>query len=393
MIPEYYEFFCSVKIISGKKALSNLPYEMGLLGAKKAMIITDQGVVGAGLMEYVKSAFEGATQEISVIFDQTPIDSSVKVVNELAVLYRGKECDCIIAVGGGSCLDTAKGVNIVISEGNDDLMVFQGMDRLAATPKPFIAIPTTAGTGSEVTAAAVIADTERGVKMPFISHKIFPQVAILDPRMTLTMPPRITAATGMDALTHAIEAYYDLQKNPISDSFALTAIRLVNKYLISAVKNGSDEQARLAMANAALCAGIAFSNSMVGIVHGLAHATGGCCHVPHGVANSIYLPWGMEYNLEKRHEIIAELAPYFGVTAGSDARTAASGVIRAVRDMRRELNDICKLPLTLKDAGVDETKLELIAKNSLNDGSMTYNPEEVTYEDALAVLKKAWDKE
>ncbi len=393
MNPEYYEFFCSVKIISGKKALSNLPYEMGLLGAGNAMIITDQGVVGAGLLEHVKAAFDGATQKIGVVFDQTPIDSSVKVVNELAALYREKKCDCVVAVGGGSCLDTAKGVNIVISEGNGDLMAFQGMDRLTAAPKPFIAIPTTAGTGSEVTAAAVIADTERGVKMPFISQKLYPHVALLDPRMTLTMPPRITAATGMDALTHALEAYYGIQKNPVSDSFSLTAIRLINRYLITAVKNGADEQARMAMANASLCAGIAFSNSMVGIVHALAHATGGCCHVPHGVANTIYLPWGMEFNLEKRHEIIAELAPYFGVAAGGDPRAAASGVIRAVRDMRRELNAICKLPLTLKDAGVDESKLEHIAKSSLDDGSITYNPEEVTFEDALAILKKAWDKE
>ncbi len=391
MIPEYYEFYCSVKIVSGKKALSNVPYEMGLLGSKKALIITDQGVVGAGLLQHVEQAFSGAEQEIGLVYDQTPVDSSVKVVNELAKLYKENNCDCIIALGGGSCLDTAKGVNIVISEGDGDLMSFQGMDRLTADPQPFIAIPTTAGTGSEVTAAAVIADTEKGIKMPFMSHKTFPHVAVLDPSMTMTMPPRVTAATGMDALTHAVEAYYGIQKNPVSDSFAITAIRLINKYLVKCVQDGGDPHERLAMANAALVAGMAFSNSMVGVVHALAHATGGIAHVPHGVANSIYLPFGMENNLEKRHEVIAELAPAFGLPENGDSMATAKSVIDAVYKLRLELNELCELPLSLKAAGVKEEALPQIAKAAINDGSLTYNPEEVTEADALELLKKAYE--
>ena len=390
MIPEYYEFSCPVKILSGFKALSNLPYEMDLLGTHKALIVTDQGVVGAGLIKLVESVFEGSQCEIGAVFDRTPPDSSVRVVKEVARLFTDEGCDCFVAVGGGSSMDTAKCANMMVTEGGDDLTSLQGVERLKKPVKPFIAVPTTAGTGSEVTVAAVIYDENTKIKMGFTSYRLLPNVAILDPKMTMTMPPKITAATAMDALTHAIEAYYCLQKNPVSDSFAVAGIKLIIDNLITCVENGEDETARLAMANGALLAGISFSNSMVGVVHSLAHACGGVCRVPHGVANGVLLPWGMENNLEKVGDTIAELAPLLGAATTGGPTEQAKAAVQAVRDIGARLKELCGFPTALREAGVAEDKLEDIAKATINDGAITLNPEDVNCDVALEILKKAY---
>jgi alcohol dehydrogenase len=287
-------------------------------------------------------------------------------------------------------MDTAKCANMMVTEGSDDLTSLQGVERLKKPVKPFIAVPTTAGTGSEVTVAAIIYDEDSKVKMGFTSYRLLPDVAILDPKMTMTIPPKITAATAMDALTHAIEAYYCLQKNPVSDSFAVAAIRLIVDNLVTCVENGEDETARLAMANGALLAGISFSNSMVGVVHSLAHACGGVCRVPHGIANGVLLPWGMENNLEKVGDTIAELAPLLGAATTGSATEQAKAAVQAVRDIGARLKELCGFPTMLREAGVTEDKLEDIAKATINDGAVTLNPEDVTYDVALDILKKAY---
>ncbi|MBN1947911.1 MAG: iron-containing alcohol dehydrogenase [Bradymonadales bacterium] len=390
MIPKYYEFNCPVKILSGRKALANLPYELTQLGAQMALVVTDKGVVGAKLIKQVEAAFKDSDREIGAIYDETPPDSSAAAVNQVARFYQEKGCDCLVAVGGGSVIDTAKGANIVISEQVDDLTELQGVDRITARMQPLVAIPTTAGTGSEVTNVAVVYDDRSGVKMGFMSNRLYPQVAILDPVMTLTLPAKMTAATGMDAYTHAVEAYYCLQKNPVSDAFATLAIKLIDQHLVQAVTDGKDTNARMGMANGALLAGIAFSNSMVGMVHALAHATGGVARVAHGVANSILLPYGMAYNLDKVPRYLAELAEIMGEpVAGLDERARAEKAIEHVKALRARLHEACGLPLTLSQAGVKEDQIEQIARVSINDGTLTYNPEEMTYDDALKVLKEA----
>ncbi len=390
-IPQYYEFYCPVKVVSGLKAVSNLPAEMEQFGAKRALVVTDQGVVGAGLISIIKAAFEGSACEIAHIFDTTPPDSSMKVVNDVAELYRKHNCDCFVAVGGGSSIDTAKGAIIVIAENTSDIKQFQGAERLKKPTPPFFAVPTTSGTGSEVTLVAVISNPDLGAKMAFNSYNLMPNVAFIDPQMTATMPPRITAATGMDALTHAVEAYYCLQKNPISDSLAITAINIIMANLETCVTKGDDLDARLAMGNAALIAGMSFCNSMVGVAHALAHATGGVCHVPHGVANNIYLPWAMENNLPLCTSTIAELAPWLcrGPVSGSD-EARAKAAIQAVRDISLRLNKQCGLAYRLRDANVTEDKLPAIARGATNDGASVYNPVDVTYDAALDILKKAF---
>jgi len=391
MMPNYYQHYCPVKILSGSHAVSNIPYELETLGCSRAMVVTDKGVAGAGLLTIVREAFSDASCTIGCIFDKTPVDSSNHVVNELAGLFIENGCDCFVAVGGGSVIDTAKGANIVVSEGTDDILKLQGNEVIRKELLPMIAVPTTSGTGSEVTKVAVIYNEDMKVKMSFVSDKLYSKVAVLDPRMTMTVPPRITAATGMDVLTHAIEAYTCLQKNPIDDIFARAAIELVRKYLIRAVEEGRDEEARLAMANASLFAGIAFSNSMVGMVHSLAHACGGVCHIPHGIANAILLPFVLEYNLDSIPQYISEIAPMLGGSAfNGEPKQGALNTIALVRGMLDKLKVISGLPIRLSEAGVPEDKLPDIARAGINDGSLVFNPVEADYDDALGVLKRAF---
>jgi len=391
MLPDYYQFFCPVKILSGHKATSNIPYEMGVMGCEKAMVVTDKGIVDAGLINILKEAFADSDKEIGYIFDETPPDSSNRLVNKLAKIFIKEKCDCFVAVGGGSVLDTAKGANIVISEDTDDILKLQGSDVIKNVLLPMIAVPTTSGTGSEVTKVAVVYNEEANIKMLFVSDKLYPSVAVLDPAMTMTIPPKLTAATGMDALTHAIEAYICLQKNPIDDIFSMAAIELINKYIVRATENGNDAEARLGMANASLFAGISFSNSMVGMVHSLAHAAGGVCHVPHGIANAIFLPFGMEYNIQKVPDYIARIGGILDPSIRSmDVRAQATKTVSIIRELSARLNKISSLPIRLRDAGVTQDKLPAIAHAAINDGSLIYNPVEMDYDEALTVLKNAY---
>ena len=394
MLPSFFEFGNPVRIVSGNKAVDNIPYELKRLGAKRPMIITDQGVSYAGLIAYVEDAIADSDTEIGAIFDTTPPDSPASVVQEVAGIYRENNCDALITIGGGSSIDTAKGVNILISENSDDLSQFAGAEMLEKPLKPLLVIPTTAGTGSEVTLVAVISDTEKNLKMAFTSQYLLPDVAILDPRMTMTLPPKLTAATAMDAMTHAIESYIGLQKNPMSDAYAVSAIELIKTNLVKAVTKGKDEKVRLALANAATMAGIAFSNSMVGMVHSLGHATGAICHIPHGEAMSIFLPYCLEYNLQKAGDLIGELLLPLGgaeLYAKTPKADRADLAIDIIRQLKAELHGHCGLPRTLKEAGVLRNKLEQIAETTMDDGALTFNPEAVEQIDALRVLISAYE--
>lgn len=401
-LPGYYEYYCGVKIIAGHDALERIPGILLDLRARRPMIVTDKGVAGAGLVDVVLGAVKDRLT-IGAVADDVPPDSDLRVVNRLAALYREQGCDALIAVGGGSVMDTAKGINIVVSEGADDLMKFSGAGALKRPLKPLVAVPTTAGTGSEVTLVAVVKDHERHLKMAFVSYFLLPDAAILDSRMTLSLPAAITAATGMDALTHAVEAYYGLSKNPLSDATALAAIRLISENLVNVTRNPSDREARLAMANAAALAGMAFSNSMVGMVHTLGHATGSVCGVPHGVCMAILLPYGLEYNRHKREDVMGELLFPMGgpdVFAGTTKEQRTDRVIAYVRQMNQDLHDASEgrharffrevLDREGKPA-VPRGSLPDIARTALGDGSIFYNPEDLDYDDFLMVLEAAWE--
>ncbi|MEJ2168385.1 MAG: iron-containing alcohol dehydrogenase, partial [Desulfobacterales bacterium] len=296
-----------------------------------------------------------------------------------------------IAVGGGSVIDTGKAVNMVVTEDAGSLADLIGA-KLRKPMRPFIAIPTTSGTGSEVTYAAMIRDDVQKRKLLFASYLLFPKTAILDPRMTVSLPPLITAATAVDALTHAIEACICKPRNPFSTAHSVEAIKLIRKYLPEILKNQADRAARFYLANAACMAGAAFSNAGVGLIHALGHALGGVCQVPHGIAMNIFLPYGLEYNLPAVGEIIGELLlPLAGPERYLEAPAGdrPQKTIASLREMQDELYKTTKLARTLSEAGVPKDACDEIAQKAVKDPALALNPLPVSYEDAFDILNKA----
>lgn len=394
MTNNMYEFFCPVKIIAGLAAIEHAPYELDSRGGNKVLLVTDKGIKAAGLLEHVFTAFQNSQVEIVTVFDDVPPDSSLSVVKNITDVYRQHQCDSMIAVGGGSVIDTSKAVNILVSEGGDNLLDYSGHGCLKRPLNPLFVVPTTAGTGSEVTSVAVISDLDNERKVAFGSHFLFPDVAILDPRMTQSLPPHITAMTAMDALTHACEAAIGLAKNPISDAYAHGAIQKISQNLMAVMDNPGNLDGRMELAQAATMAGIAFSNSLVGVIHSLGHSVGAICHLPHGMCMSIFLPYALEYNLDTCEKEIAELllplagADRYTQVAPQDRAKTSINVIREIRD---QLHQHCELPRTLKETGkVQRDQFEAIAKATLNDGSIIFNAKEVDFDDAMALLEAAW---
>ena len=394
MSGRYFEFFCPVKIVAGALALEHMPYELGARGAARPLIVTDKGVRGAKLVEVVQAALQSGGVTAELVFDDVPQDSSTVAVTAIARFYRQNGCDSLIAVGGGSVIDTAKAVNILVSEGGEDLHAYAGTNVLKKRLKPLFVLPTTSGTGSEVTNISVIKDAATGVKLPFMSGYLLPDVAVLDPRLTLGLPPFFTAATAMDAMTHAVEAFICLGKNPVSDAYALAAIQKIASNVVPVLENPGDKERRLELSIAATMAGIAFSNSMVGLVHALGHTVGAITHVPHGVCMSVLLPYVLEFNLEARKEAIGQLLiPLSGAEAFARVPEAdrARAAIARLRVLRDELWARAKLPRTLSETGkVQKDQLPEIARASLDDGALIMNPVDVRYEDALRVLERAF---
>ena len=394
MIPNYYEFQNSTKILSGEFALENIPSELSALDGKNVLLLSDKVLEKIGTMQKVVDAISTENISINAIFTDIPSDSSTEVINEIVKLYKEKECNSIVAVGGGSVIDTAKGVRMVLSQDRENIMDLAGCELITYGKHiPFVVIPTTAGTGSEVTLVAVILEHFKNVKMEFISYFLLPDVSVLDPRMTLTLPKKTTASTGMDALCHAIEAYSCLQKNPMSDAYAIAAIEIIRDSLVETVKNGGNAKLRLAMANASLMAGAAFSNSMVGLVHAIGHALGGVSRVPHGEAMAILLPHCMRYNLDKLRDLYSRLLLYIAgeeTFINTPREERAEKVIETIEKLLNELNKEAGLPIKLSDVNVKKEDFEEIAKKALNDGAIIVNPKEAKKEDIIQILNNAF---
>jgi alcohol dehydrogenase class IV len=288
-------------------------------------------------------------------------------------------------------IDAAKGANFTFTNGGDLIEDYSGAGILTKPLNPLIVIPTTAGTGSECTLAAMIYDVENKTKLAFSDQFLLPNLAVLDPAMTISMPSGLTASTGMDALTHAIEAYTGIDASPHADALSIAAIEHIFKNIVKATENGNDLEARGGMLIGANLAGIAFSHSMVGCVHGMAHAVGGLARVPHGIANAILLPHGMEYNFEQVKEKYAKLAPVMGEDiSGLSIDDAAQKAIHAVKNLTARLNRLDALPLRLRDVGVSEDQLLQIANAAVDDGSSIYNPREVVAKEILVHIKNAY---
>lgn len=390
----YFEFQNAVKLLCGELALERLADELRHLKAERPLLLSDAVLAKIGSLDTVAKAMEGEGCPAAGRFTDIPVDSSLATINRIAALYRQEGYDSLVAVGGGSVIDTAKGVRLVLSQGTDDILSLSGMESLTkGLHVPFVVVPTTAGTGAECTGVAVIRNDATGVKMEFLSPFVEPDVAIIDPRMTLGLPPKATASTGMDALCHAIEACTCLQSNPLSYAYGTAAIRLICENLVEATRNGGNKQARFSMALASTMAGISFSNSMVGAVHAIGHALGGVCHVPHAVAMTILLPHVMRYNLERCRESYGALLPWMigmDKTLSTPAEQRAQVALDTVSALIRELNKLCGLPTTLSQAGVDKDALPRVAAGAINDGALIVNPRAATKEDILEILNSAF---
>ena len=378
-----FNYFGPTKVIFGPGSIGELSMEVSALG-RKAFLVTDRGIIETGLVDQVK---EKLGNLLAGVYADVPQDSGMDVVDQGAESALASGADVIVSLGGGSVIDTAKGMCIVMKEGGG-LKDFQGMQMLTRQQTPHVVVPTTAGTGSEVTSGAVILDKDQGQKIIIFEYFNTPRVAILDPRMTEKLPANLTASTGMDAMTHAVESYVSQTRNPISDAAALHAIKLIVKYLPMAIENGENLMARGQMQIAALLAGWAFSNAMLGLVHAMAHSLGAICRIPHGLANGILLPHVMRYNSDEVSELTADIAQAMGVAVSSmDVSTAASAAVDEMEAFIRSVG----LDQRLSDLGVREEELEKCADLSMSDGSVIYNPKMVMdAAEVLNVYRKAY---
>lgn len=394
MTPSYFEYQNAVKLLCGENALDRIADELRHLGSSKPLLLSDAVLSKIGMTSQVSDIMAAEGCPAAEVFTDIPVDSSLEVVNSIARLYREKGCDAVVAVGGGSVIDTAKGVRLVLSQEKDDILALSGVENLhRGRHIPFIVVPTTAGTGSECTGVAVIRNDAQGVKMEFLSPFVEPDVAVLDVRMTLRLPARATAGTGMDALVHAIEACTCLQNNPLSYAHGTLAIRLITQNLVEATRNGGNRQARLAMALAATQAGIAFSNSMVGAVHAIGHALGGVCHIPHAEAMNILLPHVLRYNLSHAAQSYADLLPHiigWERAAATPADSRAETFIGEIEQLSAKLQELAGLPRRLSEVGVQESDFERIAEGAVNDGALIVNPRSLDEAQVIGILKQAF---
>lgn len=382
---ELIEFKLRTKIVYRIGAVEELPFELGELGCKRPAIFTDRGVVEAGILDYVKEALEGSDIDIAGVFDGVRQDALVSVINEAARFVRETKADGIVAVGGGSVMDTAKGANVLVTGGEEDIAEHVGAELVGRPMLPHVAIPTTSGTGCEVTWGAIIKNEEERTKTGFIEWYCVADVALLDPKVTVSLPPALTASTGIDALTHAIEAYTSPYANPLADAMTLHAVRLVSRWLRRAVEKGDDLEARAYMQFAATVAGVGFFNTMCGAVHACAHALGGMFDVPHGVANSIMLPAVMEYNRDYVAERYRDVAEAMGVVVrGLSAVEAADAAIAEVRKLIRDVG----LPTDLKGYGIREEDLPELAVKAMEDIQMTFNPRPADEEEIAELFRR-----
>ncbi|AZN66941.1 iron-dependent methanol dehydrogenase [Acinetobacter haemolyticus] len=354
------------------------------LGAKKALIVTDEGLfkfgVAATISEYLKNA--GVDSHIFAGAEPNPTD--INVHNGVQA-YNDNDCDFIVSLGGGSSHDCAKGIGLVTA-GGGHIRDYEGIDKSTVPMTPLIAINTTAGTASEMTRFCIITNTDTHVKMAIVDWRCTPLIAIDDPKLMVAKPAGLTAATGMDALTHAVEAYVSTAANPITDACAEKAISMISQWLRPAVANGENIEARDAMSYAQYLAGMAFNNASLGYVHAMAHQLGGFYNLPHGVCNAVLLPHVCEFNLIACQDRYAKIAELMGInTEGFTETEAAYAAIDAIRELSASIG----IPSGLTELGVKTEDLAIMAENAQKDACMLTNPRKATHAQVVEIFKAA----
>jgi len=385
MKDQVYGYFMPMVNLMGSGSAKKIGEQMAITGKKKAFIVTDKGLMQSGIPETIKKYIEEAGFH-AVIWDKVCPNPTDKIVHLGLEAYRENRCDMIISVGGGSPHDCAKGIKLVADNGGK-INDYEGVDKSTNSPTPLFAVNTTAGTASEMTRFCIITDTKRKVKMAIVDWRTTPTVSFNDPELMVAMPRSLTAATGMDALTHAIEAYVSTIATPLTDSAALKAIELISVWLRPAVANGSDMEARDQMAYAEFLAGMAFNNASLGYVHAMAHQLGGMYDLPHGVCNAILLPYVSEFNILSKTERFADIAAALGEST-DDCISVHEAAERAIEAIKKLSSDI-DIPANLKILGVKEKDLKTMATNAMKDACSFTNPRSATLEDIVDIYRQA----
>jgi alcohol dehydrogenase class IV len=369
--PQSFQFQVPTDLRFGAGTLTTLPEVITLLG-ERALVVSDGGVAAAGILPRVVDHVTRTGRQVEVVTDIEP-NPSIETVERAAEAYRRSGCSWVLAVGGGSPMDVGKAASALAAH-PAPLRTYEGLGKVPGPTVPLVCVPTTAGTGSEVTVFSVITDRERPFKMAIGSPHLLPRAAICDPELTLSMPQALTAATGMDALTHAVESYTNTVYHPLAKALALDAARLIGASLRQAYANGRDLGARTQMLLASTMAAMAFTRTRLGNVHAMSHPVGAHYDVPHGVANSVLLPYVMEWNLPGCLETFPALAQALGERVdGLSPRAAATVAVDAVRQLSQDVG----IPERLRDVGVAREGLAV-------------NPRSTTAEEMQALFERAW---
>lgn len=380
------EFIVPGQIISGSGALNMAETVLKGLG-KKALIVTDKVMIQLGNCAKVEAALKNQGVAYAIYSEIVGEPTDTMIENGLK-LYKEEGCDFLVALGGGSPIDSMKAIgSLVINGGN--ISDYMGKVIDVEVP-PMVAIPTTAGTGSEATQFTIITDTKKNIKMLLKGKVLMPSLAVIDPQFTMTAPPKITAATGLDALCHAVEAYTSRKAQTLSDTFAMSAVKRIFKYLPAAFKDGSNEEARVQMSVAALEAGIAFNNASVTIIHGMSRPIGALFHVAHGLSNAMLLKECLTFALEGAYDRFAELGRAVGVAADTDSdKEASEKFLAAVDAITKEL----ETP-TLAEFGIDKDEffkvIDKMAFDAMDSGSPQNTMRDVTEDDVKQIYRNLW---
>ncbi|TKB27059.1 iron-containing alcohol dehydrogenase [Desulfopila sp. IMCC35006] len=387
---EVYGYFIPSVTLIGIGAAKEIPAKIKALGGSKPLIVTDKGITGAGITKQITDLLDGAGMKY-VVFDETIPNPTDKNVEAGVAVYEKNSCDSLITLGGGSSHDCGKGVGLVIANGGR-IQDFEGVDKSTKPMPPYVAVNTTAGTASEMTRFCIITDTSRKVKMAIVDWRCTPGIALDDPLLMMGMPPALTAATGMDALTHAVEAYVSTIATPMTDSAAEKAIELIATHLRPAVANGQDIVAREGMCYAQYLAGMAFNNASLGHVHAMAHQLGGFYDLPHGECNAILLPHVCNFNLIAKMDRFVKIAKLMGENVdGLSPREAAEKALSAIKKLSTDIG----IPAGLVELGkrygkeVSAKDIDTMTGNAQKDACGMTNPRTPTDNDVKAIYKAA----
>lgn len=393
---DFYQFLAPTRVVAGRDLIAGAGFEFAKEGARRVLIVTDAVIRETGLVDRVVEGLEAGGLEVAGIYDQVPPDSDAGVVKGAAAAAHEQGANSFMAVGGGSVMDTAKASNVIFTHGGEprDWEGYFGLpreDEGMGRPlelAPLACIPTTCGTGSEVSFAAVIKDREEHIKFQVADHPMYPRLAILDPESTRTLPAQLVAATGMDAMTHAIEGYVSREWSPHGDACALQALRLIRDNLRRAVEHPEDDDARGNMLIAANLAIQPTSTGAIGITHSLSHPCGAHFDVPHGVANAINLPWVIGYNAAGGPDIAAryrDVNELLGLETGGSGEAIGHALAEHVRGLVRDLG----LPTRLSEVGVPEAGIPALVEGAMGDGCTLVNPREPTEEELEELYRRA----